>query len=258
MRNGSSGRSAEASHFWVAKAASLERRAGGRSVGGPRPDSPSASECAEHDHQWLETWQRNEIRWLRNRVAELEHALRWRTITLGSALALGILAATGWAVALLYPDKPGLATLDPSVPFAPAPRGPVAGSGAEQAAPIAISPEDPTGTLRSQTASPSDAPVAAPAAEDVQQAPQPRAPPAERELEAMIELPAPEDAQQAAQLQATQAEPALDAMTELPAAEDARPAAQLRLLEAERVLDAMIEEAASGHQSTSPTSVPAD
>jgi hypothetical protein len=47
-------------------------------------------------------------------------------------------------------------------------------------------------------------------------------------------------------------------MIELPTADAAQQATQLRLLEAERVLDAMIEEAASGHQSTSPRSAPAD
>jgi hypothetical protein len=231
MGSGNSGRSAEASNGWVAKVASMEQRAGGRSVGSPPPRPPSASERAQHDHQWLQTWQRNEIRWLRNRVAELEQQLRWRTITLGSALALSILAATGWAVALLYPDKPGLAILDPSVPFAPATRAPVARSGAEQAAPIATAPEDRMRTASSEAAPPSGAPAAAPEAED---------------------------AQPTAQLRALPLEPALDAMIELPAAEGAQPAAQLRLLEAERVLDAMIEEAASGHQSTSPRSAPAD
>ena len=215
MGNGNGGRSAEASNGWAAKAASMERRAGVRRDGSPPPRAPSASERAEHDHRWLETWQRNEIRWLRNRVEELERQLRWRTITLGSALALSILVATGWAVALLYPDKPGSAILDPSVPFAPATRAPVAGSGAEQAAPIATSPEDTMRTTRSEAALPSSAPIDSPAAED---APQP------------------------AQLQATQAEPALDAMIELPTADAAQQATQLRLLEAERVLDAMIEE----------------
>jgi hypothetical protein len=228
MGSGNGGRSAQASNGWVAKAASMERLAGVRSVGSPPPRAPSACERAEPDHQWLQTSQRTEIRWLRNRVAELEQQLRWRTVTLGSALALSILAATGWAVALLYPDKPGLATLDPNVPFTPGVRAPMARSGAEHAAPIATSPEDMMHTTSSEAALPSG------------------------------DSPAAEDAPQPAQLQATQAEPALDAMIELPTADAAQQATQLRLWEAERVLDAMIEEAAPGHRSTSPTSVPAD
>ena len=235
MDNENSGRPAAASNFWAGRAALSDRLAYGGSVGSSPPGRPSASARSEGDHQWLENWQRNEIRWLTNKVEELERQLRWRTIILGSALVLSILtagAAAGWAVSLLDRDSPGLAVLNPSVLVAPVPREPLATPSAEQAPQIATAPEDQRRPTSPETASPVDAPGAS--------------------------LPAEKDAEQAAQLWASQAERALDAMIELPAEEDAEQAAQAWVLEAERALDSMIEEASPDRTAADPTSTPAD
>jgi hypothetical protein len=178
MGNGNSGRSAAGSEVWTGQASFSDRLASGRGIGSSPPGRPSASEPAQ-DHQWLENWQRNEIRWLSNKVEELEWRLRWRTITLGSALTLSMLtagAAAGWAVALLYRDNPG------------ATRATLATPGTEQAAQITTSPEDQMHATSPETASPLGAPVASP--------------------------PAEEDAEQAAELGVLQAERALDALIE--------------------------------------------
>jgi hypothetical protein len=91
----------------------------------PREPPPASAQQADG---WIETYWRNEARWLSVRVEELERQLRQRTLVLSSGLALMTGAAAGAILFSLSPfqSRPQITAAVPTVVAAALPRAPPA------------------------------------------------------------------------------------------------------------------------------------